>query len=333
MKRNYMIIAGISREDDDIINCLPLKKFIAFVDNYNLSIETINTLFNLKEKALIANPELGLIRNELRRVVLDKLINTPRYFISFEGVDATGKGTISRFFESFIQWLDIKAERINIPNYTLGTGKIITNALSTNMTEEDLYKRRYEFINHFAVNRKEVNYNYRQEYIKLESKVFIFDRWINSSVAFSIAKTILHTLPTDNEGCGVDGVVIPEIFTDDIINQIKEAIDYNYNLELDILGNDVVDLELVIVSSIENINKRIDQRKNTSSQDQDIIKDDQHEKNSALLQVTQKVFESLAVGHLNNINYENRAAKSTFVIENDYQLKEAIFDCLKKFLD
>lgn len=324
-----MVIAGITelhKEDIVLKGNDAIEEFITFVQYYDLSVENILKLIGSPVPK--EDTKLFEIQNNLRKEVLKLIETRSRYFISFEGVDATGKGTISRFFESFFKWLGIEAERINIPNYNLESGKIISNALNTNITEEELYKRRYEFINHFAVNRKEVQTNYRKEQYD-DPKIYIFDRWINSSIAFSVAKTILH-LDKD-----IDNITK----SDEAL--ILDTIDYNYNLELNVLKNDLVDIEYVITSDIDIIQQRINNRKqqtiiqnNTDNPDNDVFQNDQHEKNNKLLTVTQEVFKSLENGSINSeaINYKNRAAISTYIIENNQELKLAIFNCLRRFL-
>lgn len=241
-----------------------------------------------------------------------------KVFISFEGVDATGKGTLSTLMTTLLSevFLNYKSTRINIPNYNLESGKIISGCLATKMSEEDLYKRRFEFANHFAVNRKEVQYRYNLYSGTNMPEIIVFDRWINSSMAFSIAKTLLHYGITSLDQLDSN---------EEAIEEVKNISEYILDLELSYFNNDTINQEFIITSDIDIIQQRISERKKESSLiDKDIIEDDQHEKNLKLLTLTDEIFTT----YLNN----NKTTKKSNIIYNNSDIEMALINCIDELL-
>ena len=212
-----------------------------------------------------------------------------RTIVTFDGIDATGKGTVSRTFTAFINQLEIKAGRINIPDYNTTSGKIITSCLSRKMDDQELSKTLYEFANHFAVNRGFV----KEEILtKNNSRLIVFDRWINSSIAFSIAKILL------GKGIPADRVYMDTIGDNpDLYQEIKDLVNYIHTLEYIIIGNFIPHYEFILYANINIINNRIRERRmtkgSTENKDNDVHDYDIHEDKKHFLDIAQETYKNL----------------------------------------
>ena len=131
--------------------------------------------------------------------------------IAFEGIDATGKQTLSMMLKNFLEFTSCLSTiarydfysmlspnqqfiKINIPNYGSVSGRRIKTYLMEGNYDPKLLQLE------FAINRKEVQ-NLLEDYNRITlkmncgietTKVCIFDRWVDSGVAFKLAKVLVN---------------------------------------------------------------------------------------------------------------------------------------------
>ena len=143
-----------------------------------------------------------------------KLFDTLPKVISFEGVDATGKGTFSKTLELVLNavgtvgmvgevntgnTVSIEAKRINVPDYNTYYGKNIKNRLETSTDITSLIELD-NTIYTFALNRKEIlNDLQRISAGKKKKNITIFDRQTTSSCAFTCGKLLTEAYTKYNK--------------------------------------------------------------------------------------------------------------------------------------
>ena len=241
--------------------------------------------------------------------VFDKLCqkddnNKNPLVITFEGIDATGKGTQSKMLQQLIGEVDHyynvnqSSSRIQIPDYNTPFGHEIKRKLVMSSSEEILKSSR-EMALDFALNRREVQNNLE----KSRKNIIIFDRWTNSSVAFTLAKQCL------TDGIGINSLLFPDgDHTGYLYNKLlplKSSIEYT---EQNVLGLYKPDIEILLTADISIVKNRIKQRRE-QEKGIDIHTSDAHEENDSLLLFTQTVYKQV---------YETSQNKlGRIVIEND----------------
>ena len=144
-----------------------------------------------------------------------KLFDTLPKVISFEGVDATGKGTFSKTLELVlnavgtvgevgmvgeVNTVSIEAKRINVPDYSTYYGKNIKNRLETSTDITSLIELD-NTIYTFALNRKEILNDLQRmgSAGKKKKNITIFDRQTTSSCAFTCGKLLTEAYTKYNK--------------------------------------------------------------------------------------------------------------------------------------
>ena len=241
--------------------------------------------------------------------------------IAFEGIDATGKQTLSGMLKNFLEftvclWNLAKHDsysllypnqqfiKINIPNYGSISGKRIKNHLMEGNYDPKLLQLE------FALNRKEVQNlleDYNRMALKINSgiettKVCIFDRWVDSGVAFKLAK-VLVTEARTNGYPSMETILNQtklEIFLDSSKGETlwKEYIVGQEEIEYNTLGLIKPNFKVLCISPTSVISERLIQRAQASG-----IPLDEHEKDLEFLDVVQNIY---AVNFANNYMHENQ---------------------------
>lgn len=216
--------------------------------------------------------------------------------ISFDGIDATGKGTLSREVQRILNTFKT-TQRENIPCYTNFSGKTIKKSLSKKdnfqyiLTEPSIDN----MIGWFAINRFEV----QKTIPKNSSGRYIFDRHTTSSVALTGAK-LINLLDSKQ---GIDYSIKDEFYlknekldkfsfketlekyfgkqTNSTIKTIIKYIHKIYTLEFEILEIAKPEIEIICTSKLNLIKSRISSRKELArdkeTEDKDVHQNDAHE--------------------------------------------------------
>lgn len=259
--------------------------------------------------------------------------------IAFEGIDATGKQTLSNMFKQFLEFTcayhkmkeqrpylklstDQKFIKVNIPNYSSESGKRISGYLNSNNYNTELLQLE------FAINRKEVQ-NLIEDYnnslfnigVGYENTlVCIFDRWIDSGMAFKLAKVLITMArnPSSNSY---------EVTMDTLLDQTKLEIFLNSSLgdklwEQYIVGQELIEYETlrlikpnfkVLCTSPTNvIRDRLNERAKATG-----IALDHHEKDLDFLEVVQSIYAILFADQYNKQN------QKYLILDTSKETKEA----------
>lgn len=248
--------------------------------------------------------------------ILDEYFN----FITFEGIDATGKQTISNILKDYLAEMrelknllssqsngngafvstytpefnnkdflaanenapiNIEIHKQNIPDYNIGSGKEILRILQT---KPDTNTLKYLF----GVNRLEVQNRYEHSATRMHStSIRIYDRYVESSIAFTLAKELIKKdwVPKHNYSYSVDDKI-----GDCMIDRNKLERDTVQDIEnLEYNQFKLVKPKLMILchAPIEVIEARLQERSKHTQLDK-------HETDIRLLNTTQWVYHKLA---------------------------------------
>lgn len=247
-------------------------------------------------------------------------------FITFEGIDATGKQTISNILKDYLEDLreikntlrslytkdaktipdynpsfndveflnenphssiNIEIHKQNIPDYDITSGKEILNILHTNPGSGAL-----KYL--FGLNRYEVQDRYKKSASRKHyTNVRIYDRYVESSIAFTLAKEIIKERKNNfiprNHFFSYDAANIT-IADSGMIDRNKlerdtvRGIEY---FEYDQLKLDKPKVMVLCYANIETIKARLEERSKH-------IPLDKHETDLELLHTTQYVYHKLS---------------------------------------
>ena len=258
--------------------------------------------------------------------------------ISFEGIDATGKQTLSGLLEDFILFMDPNYAvenpdiiKVNIPNYNIPSGQQIAQTLK----DGDYNPKELQM--QFALNRKEVQNTINQYNVLSDSqsnikgcwepglevlqknRITIFDRWTDSAVAFRVAKEIKTIINSEsmpvlslvssliNHDTNkfnirtltmVDFIKIMEAFPN--LHRIMEN---QYNLEHNVLGLVRPDIKFLCVAPTKVIEERIKARAKANGINEEEL--DSHEKDLDYLFLVQMVYKYIFDKNIvDNKNYK-----------------------------
>ena len=298
------------------------KRNLAFTEFFNYLAEqgTFVEIFLSDTDIFIDNINLNImcmIKKEIKN--FNNLFNNLPSTISFEGVDATGKGTFSKGLEYIINAVNAAAtegncgyaQRINVPDYNTYYGKNIKNRLETSKditSDIELDNTIYTF----ALNRREILNSIQSSGSagKIKRNNIIFDRQTTSSCAFTCGKYLTQK----NKDIGLSGLSgLSNGFSTDlksiIFNLIPEQKESSniltlfnlfkylqkiYYTEFTVLKNIKPDFEVFCFSDINTIQKRIENRRKTTNSevnnDNDVHKKDVHEDNKNILQNTNSIY-------------------------------------------
>lgn len=294
------------------------ERNLAFTEFFNYLVEqgTFAEVFLSNADTFADNINLNvmyMIKREIKNFN-NLFINLPST-ISFEGVDATGKGTFSKGLEYMINAVNAAAnegtsyvQRINVPDYNTYYGKNIKNRLETSKditSSIELDNTIYTF----ALNRREILNGIQSSGSvgKIKRTSIIFDRQTTSSCAFTCGKYLtqnnkvidfsglLNDFSTDLKSLIFN--LIPEQKESSNILTLFSLFRYLqkiYYTEFTVLKNIKPDFEVFCFSDIDTIQKRIEnRRKITDSEkniDNDVHKKDAHEDNKNILQNTNSIY-------------------------------------------
>ena len=241
--------------------------------------------------------------------------------IAFEGIDATGKQTLSMMLKNFLEFTSCLCNlaqynfysmlspnqqfiKINIPNYGSVSGKRIKTYLMEGNYDPKLLQLE------FALNRKEVQNlleNYNSTILQLNcgietTKVCIFDRWVDSGVAFKLAKILINKARTNNYP-SMETILDPnalEIFLNSSKGDAlwKEYIVGQEEIEYNTLGLVKPDFKVLCMAPSNVISERLIQRAKASG-----VPLDEHEKDLEFLEVVQSIY---GINFADKYNKENQ---------------------------
>lgn len=265
---------------------------------------------------------------EIERTPIDK-----HWIISFEGIDATGKQTLSNILKEYLNNLNKKevAEKINIPDYNLKSGQEIKEILFNGNYEPELLQLK------FALNRKEVQNklileNKLNKKLDNQKNIFIFDRWVDSGAIFKIAKMIYNDIENDFQ-LYTEYSSYEECIHSKILEYKKELIK-QYELEHNILELTKPNLKILCITPIEEVQKRLRNRLLDQGIPEDKIEDnlDAHEKNEQFLFIVQKIY--IYIYSNPKIFFTNdifsKSTRNTLIIDTYINSKE---ECIKLILN
>lgn len=335
-------------------------------DKYNKNNNTVGILDDpLVFPNLFENPSLETsldFINILINETINVLQNVQKHkMINFEGIDASGKETISTLFEEIINeffslsetlfyimmkfiglgkiknlckidkngknhTLDIlkhfkdnfQTRKTNIPNYDNDTGKQIKSLLHANDSLSNIQPLKFLF----AINRLETQ-NYINGLVKRKNSLEYFDRWVDSSVAFTLAKFMYN-----------------EKIELNLIEKTKHLQEEIYNLEYNTLNLKIPDLTILCTAPIETIGARLKKRSEKQALDT-------HEQNLDFLnfvQLTYKAIFGLPLGFKDekDSNHDLESHFKYLIAPNKYRPKIVIQldtsngtpeECVKRILE
>ena len=292
------------------------KRNLAFTEFFNYLAEqgTFVEIFLSDTDIFIDNINLNImcmIKKEIKN--FNNLFNNLPSTISFEGVDATGKGTFSKGLEYIINAVNAAAtegncgyaQRINVPDYNTYYGKNIKNRLETSKditSDIELDNTIYTF----ALNRREILNSIQSSGSagKIKRTGIIFDRQTTSSCAFTCGKYLTQNSKviglSNNFSTDLKSIIfnlIPEQKESSNILTLFNLFKYLqkiYYTEFTVLKNIKPDFEVFCFSDINTIQKRIENRRKTTNSevnnDNDVHKKDAHEDNKNILQNTNSIY-------------------------------------------
>ena len=241
--------------------------------------------------------------------------------VAFEGIDATGKQTLSMMLKNFLEFTSCLSTiarydfysmlspnqqfiKINIPNYGSVSGRRIKTYLMEGNYDPKLLQLE------FAINRKEVQNlleDYNQMTLKMNcgietTKVCIFDRWVDSGVAFKLAK-VLITKARTNGYPSIETILDPnalEIFLNSSKGNAlwKEYIVGQEEIEYNTLGLVKPNFKVLCMAPSNVISERLVQRAIASG-----VPLDEHEKDLEFLEVVQSIY---GINFADKYNKENQ---------------------------
>ena len=295
------------------------ERNLAFTEFFNYLVErgTFVEVFLSDTDIFIDNINFNvmcMIKREIKN--FNNLFNNLPSTISFEGVDATGKGTFSKGLEYIVNAVNAAAtegncgytQRINVPDYNTYYGKNIKNRLETSKditSDIELDNTIYTF----ALNRREILNSIQSSGSagKIKRNNIIFDRQTTSSCAFTCGKYLTQK----NKDISLSGLsngfstdlksiifnLIPEQKESSNILTLFNLFKYLqkiYYTEFTVLKNIKPDFEVFCFSDINTIQKRIENRRKTTNSevnnDNDVHKKDVHEDNKNILQNTNSIY-------------------------------------------
>ena len=279
-------------------------------------------------------------------------------FITFEGIDATGKQTISNLFKDFlleVQSLKRSLDSIsnspfarhyfpdfdsktfapghscvlnfhvtqqNIPEYESDTGREIKNILHTDPSSGTL-----KYL--FGLNRLEVQTRYKEMANEINfGSVRIYDRYVESSMAFTLAKELLKNgLITKDHifSYNPDSVSIKEETrhrNDFKFKVIQEIERFEYHT----LKLDQPKLIVLCHAPIEIIEMRLNERSKHTPLDK-------HEKDLVLLNTTQYVYHSIMNDKLSRMDSSAGTQKVLKLNTYEFGPKKCVETLLQSLVD
>ena len=224
-------------------------------------------------------------------IALSKL--DEKWIISFEGIDATGKQTLSNLlmdkFNEFFEG-DL-ARKVNIPDYTSHSGIEIRNILFSGKYEPEALQLK------FALNRKEV-----QNRLITENKILVkngfqakniilFDRWVDSGTIFGVSKIIYEAL-NFNSSMSLEDLESKQNEIIDKLFEYKNILIKQFELEHGLLQLVKPHIKVLCTTPVDIISKRLRQRLIDSGISENEVENhlDSHEKNLAFLYLTQFLY-------------------------------------------
>jgi len=280
----------------------------------------------------------------LTKETISVLTNIQKHkMINFEGIDASGKETISTLFKQMvneflnigemvyfliIKYIDLikiknlceiakhgtnytlnrlkyfkddfETIKVNIPNYENETGKQIKELLHADDSLNNIQPLKYLF----AINRLETQ-NYLNNLVKRRTSLEYFDRWVDSSVAFTLAKFMYNEMYNEMINGMINGTynemynemingtingmingIINKIINKELIEKTMDLRDEIYSLEYNTLNLKIPDLTILCTAPIQTIAQRLNKRSLTQALDT-------HEQNLDFLNFTQLVYKAI----------------------------------------
>lgn len=255
--------------------------------------------------------------------------------IAFEGIDATGKQTLSGMLKNFLEFTkcfytiaqnDFYSSlypnqqfiKVNIPNYESASGIRIKNYLNKGNYDPKLLQLE------FAINRKEVQnllVSYNKKALELSggfetTKVCIFDRWVDSGVAFKLAKVLVNEARAQ-----LSSISMVTLFDKNSLENFlctsygtelwNEYIDGQEEIEYNTLGLIKPNFKVLCTSPSAIIAERLIARAEACG-----IPLDEHEKDLEFLEVVQNIYS------LNLAKQYTRDRQKYLIIDTSLQTKE-----------
>ncbi len=261
--------------------------------------------------------------------------------IAFEGIDATGKQTLSGMLKNFLEFTKCfytiaqndfysclypnqQFIKVNIPNYESASGIRIRNYLNKGNYDPKLLQLE------FAINRKEVQnllVKYNNKALETSggfetTKVCIFDRWVDSGVAFKLAKVLVNEARVYIDGLSHLGKVdmrtllnkhsLENFLCTSYGSELwDEYIGGQEEIEYDTLGLIKPDFKVLCTSPTSIIANRLADRAKACG-----IPLDEHEKDLEFLEVVQNIYS------LNLAKQYTRDRQKYLIIDTSLQTKE-----------
>lgn len=255
--------------------------------------------------------------------------------IAFEGIDATGKQTLSGMLKNFLEFTKCfytiaqndfysclypnqQFIKVNIPNYESASGIRIKNYLNEGNYDPKLLQLE------FAINRKEVQnllVKYNNKALETSggfetTKVCIFDRWVDSGVAFKLAKVLVNEARAQLSSISMvtllDKNSLEYFLCTSYGSELwDEYIDGQEEIEYNTLGLIKPDFKVLCTSPTSIIANRLAARAEACG-----IPLDEHEKDLEFLEVVQNIYS------LNLAKQYTRDRQKYLIIDTSLQTKE-----------
>lgn len=239
--------------------------------------------------------------------------SSSKWVFSFEGIDATGKQSLSGLLEDYFKYLFYRrhfgkainninildtnmnncTKKFNIPDYNLESGQEIAEILSVGDYNPEVLQLK------FALNRKEV-----QNKIDLDTKLqdmvscqpfmnaLIFDRWVDSGAMYRLAKDIYQSIKDNFK----NDILLDSLFENFdhthierfINNENIKTFKHQIKLEHVTLGLVKPHVKFLCTTDIDVIAKRIIERAKANGVNEEDL--DSHEKDLNFLKLTQSLY-------------------------------------------